>query len=243
MDAPDLVRTAIREQAPFKFVVAELQRRPASKDAAELVVEAYRRGEAPPWLAALLLGECRDKVGYATAREILVSAPRALAESYAGVALAQIGGLDAMEDLKTLMFNSPDQHSREGAASGLEVLGLPEAAPSILEAVMAGKIRRHTGGRILARVFADQNMVLKLLKSGDERQVRLATEIIDECLLTIMNGTASDTAKSFASRPSADLLEALARVLSNQDITMNPRKRQRLHDWRKKRGIGRQRGQ
>jgi len=81
MDEPDLVRTAIREKVAFKLVVAELKKRPPSKTAAETVNEAYRRGDAPPWLAALLLGECRDKVGYTTAREILLSAPRQLAES------------------------------------------------------------------------------------------------------------------------------------------------------------------
>ncbi len=85
MDAPDLVKTAIREDVSFKLVVAELKKRPPSKAAAETVIEAYRLGDTPPWLAAMLLGECRDKVGYATTREILLSAPRHLAESYAGI--------------------------------------------------------------------------------------------------------------------------------------------------------------
>jgi len=235
MAAPDLVRAAIQEKLVFKLVAAELKKRPPSKAAAEAAIEAYRQGEAPPWLTALLLGECRDKVGYATVREILLSAPRQLAESYAGTALAQIGGPEAFEDLKTLMFTAPDRRSRGGAAYGLEALGLPEAAPAILEAALAGKIKCETGGRILGGKFVNEAMVLGLLQSEDKRQVRLATEIIGACVLSITSGEiSSEAAKSFTSHPSRALLEAIDRVLSNPDITMAPRKRSRLREWRNK---------
>lgn len=230
MDAPELVRTAIREQVAFKLVVSELKKRPPSKAAAERVIEAYRQGDAEPWLAALLLGECRDKVGYATAREILLSAPRQLAESYAGVALAQIGGSEALEDLKLLMFSAKDQHSREGAAYGLEALGSQEAAPAILEAALVGKVKCETGGRILGRKFVDKDRVVRLIQSGGKREVRLATEILDASILSLSSGLTSEPAKWLA-HPSEALLQALDGVLSNPDITMAPRKRNRLREW------------
>ena len=231
MDAPDLVRAAIRDHVSFKFAVAELKKRPPSKAAAEAVIEGYRRGDAPPWLVAVLLGDCRDKIGYATAREILLSAPRQLAESYAGVALAQIGGPEALEDLKTLMFSAPDQHSREGAAYGLEALGLPDAAPAILEAVQTGKVKCETGGRIISHKFVNEQTVIGLLQSGEKRQVRVATEIIDTCVLNISSGIASEPAELFAFRPSRTLLALVGRVLSNPAVTMAPKKRKRLCEW------------
>lgn len=171
---------------------------------------------------------------YATAREILLSAPRQLAESYAGVALTKIGGPEALEDLKGLMISARDLHSREGAAYGLEALGLPEAAPAILEAVQTGKVKCETGGRILGRKFVNEETVIGLLQSGDKRQVRLATEIIDACVLAISSGYPSEPAKSFASSRSGTLLGALGLVLSNPDFTMAPRKRTRLCEWRNK---------
>ena len=227
MDAPELVETAIRDHGTFKFVVNELKKRPPSEPASEIVVAGYRRGAIPPWLTAVLLGGCRDRVGYAIARQILLSAPRQLAESYAGVALAEIGGAEAFEDLRALMLSAPDRHSREGAAYGIKALGLPETGTAILDAVLAGKIRRETGGSILAE-FADEEMVVKLLRTDDLDQVRLATEIIDACILNASSGITTRGAWSSAAQPSRELAQALRQVLSNPAINMAPRKRIRL---------------
>jgi hypothetical protein len=231
LDAPDLVKHAVREHLSFKHVVDELKKRPPSKAAAEAVIEAYRRGDAPPWLAAVLLGKCRDRVGYATAREILLSAPREGAESYAGVALAEMGGPDALDDLKALMISAPDRKSREGAAYGLEALALPEAGPAILEAVLAGKIKWDTGGRILGSTFPGEGVVLGLLRSGDMHQVRLATDIVESCVSSARSNDPPRKRTSFASSPSATLLKAIGGALSDPDIIMAPRKRTRLRSW------------
>jgi len=230
MDALDLVKAAVSERASFKFVARELEKRPPSKAAAEEIIDAYRRGDAPPWLAALLLGRCRDKVGYTTVREILLSAPRQLAESYAGVALAEIGGDQALDDLKQLMFDAPDRKSREGAAFGLRALSSSKAASAIFEAVLAGKIRWETGAWILSGKFADENLLLKLLQSGDKYRVRIATEIV---CCSILNPTKDlpEEMAPFVNRPSIELVRALGQVLSDSQMTMAPNKRTRLRDW------------
>jgi hypothetical protein len=119
------VRHAIQEHLSFKPVFAELGQRPPSREAAEFVANAYQHGKCPAWLAAALLGECRDMIGYATVHSIILVAPRQLAESYAGVAMARIAGHSALNDLVTIMSTALDRKSREGAAYGLEVLENP----------------------------------------------------------------------------------------------------------------------
>ena len=58
------------------------------------IVAAYRDGSAPPWLAAALLGQTRSARGYDVLSAILYEAPRLLAESYAGVAMAKVRGVE-----------------------------------------------------------------------------------------------------------------------------------------------------
>lgn len=224
----DLVRTAISNRASFKFVVGELEKRPPSKAAAEAVTEVYGLGDAPPWLAAVLLGACRDKVGYDTVRGILLSAPGLGAESYAGVALFKIRGGEALDDLKWILLNAPDLRSREGAAYGLQALGCQEAGPAILEATLAGKVRWRTGSHILSHNLANQAMVLGLLLTGDMHQARIATEIIDSSILSAKSGMGTN---SLVFRPVRKLLQAVDQALSDPRFTMAPGKRQRLNTW------------
>jgi hypothetical protein len=233
LDPPELVTGAIRDNLSFKVVAAELKKRPPSQAAAEIVVNAYRRGEAPPWLAALLLGGCRDKTGYETVREILLAAPRQLAEGYAGAALAQIGGPDALQDLIGIMLNASNRRSREGAAYGLEDLGGPEAASAILDAALSGKISSSLGGGVLGRRFPDEGVVLKLLESGDKHRVRLATEIVEGCIRSIPKEASEDQQPSLVSRPGSKLLNTLARLLEDPHTVMSPRKRETLRSWLK----------
>src|SRR5262245_8536078 len=93
--AGELIAKAVANHAFFKDVASELERLPPSRAAADAMANAFLAGTAPAWLTAHLLGCVRDKSSYALVREILLSAPGLLAESYAGPALARIGGASA----------------------------------------------------------------------------------------------------------------------------------------------------
>src|SRR3712207_3109990 len=98
----ELVAHAAAAPWIFKDVSAELEKRPPDAPAAHHLIAAFQSGQAPAWLVAVLLGRVGHEVGYATAREILLSAPGSFAENYAGAALARIRREGALEDLCAL---------------------------------------------------------------------------------------------------------------------------------------------
>ncbi len=222
LEEQDLIKGAVQKELLFKDVAQDLEKRPPSRAAAQLVVDAYRRGEADAWLTALLLGACRDKSGYATVREILLLPGRA-GSGHAGSALAKIGGHSALQDLIYIMNNAPDRRSRQEAAYGIEALGLPEAAPAMVDAVLSGKIPKHLGVGVFA-TFPDEGVVLRLLDSPETTREELATNIVARCLETI-------PVPALVSRPSPELIEALERVLSDPNITISPKKRSCIRSW------------
>ena len=239
LETPDLVMEVVREQSLSRDVAQELGKRPPSRTAAELVIDAYRRGEASPYLTAELLGACRDKAGYATAREILLAAPRRCSNESAGVALAKIDSHSALQDLINIMHNAPERGSREGAAYGLNALGLSEAAPAILDAVLSHKISILTGGWILGHTFPDESVVLSLLDSAERnRTKKVAANIVASCIESIPINATLDRVPALLSRPSPPLIEALERVLSDTNITMSPYSRKRIRSWLNNRSHG-----
>jgi hypothetical protein len=226
-----LVKNAIADNLSFKDVIKELKKRPPSRAAAELVLEAYRKGDSPPWLTAVILGECRDKIGYTTVREILLAAPSQLAENYAGVALAQIAGPDAFQDLIEILFNAKHRHSREGAAHGLATIGSPEAAKAILDATLSGKLAWSTSGSLLGKLSPEESLLLNLLNTHDKNDTRLATEILWSCLLEARNIQPADQIPPLVLNPSRALRTAMNHVLEDPEISMMSRKRADLRAW------------
>ncbi len=222
LEAQDLIMGAVQGDLLFKDVAQELEKRPPSQAAAELVIDAYRRAQADAWLTALLLGACRDKAGYTTVREILLL-PGGGGGGYAGEALAKIGGESALQDLIHSMQNAPDRRSRREAAYGLEALGRSEAAPAIIEAVLSGKIPKHLGIGVFA-TSPDEGVVLRLLDSPKRISMELAIDIVASCLERI-------PVPALVSRPSSPLIEALERVLSDPSITIWPKKRSCIRSW------------
>ena len=135
MGSLELVRLSVESNGMVKLVALELRRRPADAAATELVVALFRARQAPPWLAALLLGSVRGPEGYAVAREILLSAPGLLAESYAGPAMARILGRSSRPDLVAILCGDWPKRTCEGAANGLAELHDPEVVDDVLRAV------------------------------------------------------------------------------------------------------------
>ncbi|MDC3979815.1 hypothetical protein [Polyangium jinanense] len=221
-----LVTTAIANHARFKDVAAELERRTPDADAASALVEAYRAEEAPPWLAAHLLGCIGHELGYATVREILLNAPGMLAESYAGPALAKILGERALPDLCALLRDAPKQISREGAAYGLKRLGPPSAEAALLEAATTGRIRWQTAASLLADIPIAPRRLCGLLRSGEVVQLRLATEIVWVALRHARSGQ-----NTWIYDVAAELEPMIRDVLANPALSMAPRKRTGLEAW------------
>ena len=135
--AAELVDRAIENVMAFKRVALLLDDLSPDREAADRLVRAFEEERAAPWLTAHLLGCIGHEAGYATVRQILVSAPGMSAEGYAGVALAKIRGDDAFDELVALMGGAVDRRSREGAAYGLgQLAATPDLAlPIVIDAL------------------------------------------------------------------------------------------------------------
>jgi hypothetical protein len=161
----------------FKQAGSILSSRPPDEDAAALLLEAYKAKRAPPWLTAQLLGCLRARSTYSAAREILLNAPGLLAETYAGVAMARIAGLDARVDLLELLRRAEHWRSRQGALYGLAALRDPSLAPLIRDAVRDGFILCRDAGAVLSGLDVPTKVLVEWLASADDvsRQVALDT--------------------------------------------------------------------
>jgi len=231
ISSTDLVAIAIANRSQFKNVAAALEKRQPDASAALLLVSAYREGRAPGWLTAHLLGCIGDEAGYETVRDILLSAPGALAESYAGPALAKIRGARAFEDLCGLLRGAPKQASREGAAYGLGRLASTAAANAIFDATLSALIRYHTVASVLRTLPTDVHRLLELLSRDDPASLRLGSEIV-WCAASDPRGT-----PDWLEESRAELVSALQKVLARADFSMAPRKREWLKSW-----VAKQRG-
>src|SRR5258706_5203417 len=116
MNAVQLVHQAIDDDRVFKKVALELKRLQPDRDAAVRLIEGYRSDKAEPWMTACLLGCNGHEAGCDTVREILLSHSGQLSESYAGVSMAEIRGMHAYNDLRTIMFDAEQPKVRRGAA-------------------------------------------------------------------------------------------------------------------------------
>jgi len=109
-----LVERAIDSVASFKHVQLVLAERPPDSEASEWLIAAYRSERAEPWLTAVLLRALRVPASLPVAREILARAHGLLSESYAGQAIARIGG-DAARRALLEMLRPPHHRRTRGA--------------------------------------------------------------------------------------------------------------------------------
>ena len=225
-DAVELVESAISNHGCFKKAAQHLDALPSDPAAVEVLLGAFRIGDAPPWLTAHLLGCIGHKSGYAAAREILFAAPGMLAESYAGVALAKIGGRSALDDLTGIIREAPKRVSREGAAYGLGHLASRQAVVVLLAACREELIGWDTAGGILATLPITAAEAIALLRSDDPRDVRLGTEVI-----SMRDGARMEEPPSWSGHDLEQLSRVVQDSLRRSDVRMAPRKRRRLSDW------------
>lgn len=211
-----LVELAATKPTAFKQIGSELTRRSADPTAADALIDAYRSGRMPPWLAAYLLGCVRAPRGYAVAREVLLAAPGHLAESYAAAAMARIAGADAHDDLVDLMMAARRLRSREGAAHGLGDLGRAGTAALMLRAVQADRVRPRTAGVIVARLPDAVPLLLQWLGTDDDLIEQMAVH------------AAASLLASSAGSPDLTLARAIRRTLDAGRVKLAPRTREVL---------------
>lgn len=227
--AEDLVDLAVAQHLHFKRVARELETRPPSPEGTRRLLDAYRRGAAPAWLTAHLLGCLRDDAGYEPLREILLLAPGLLAESYAGPAMARIRRDAAFLDLRQLMFDAPKVAGREGAAYGLAHLGSQQAGDAILDAALAVRIRITTAASLLVRLRIEAAPVAALMDSTEGvRHLRLASEIVRNYVLLSPHDA---SARRWLEEARTSLCGPLQRVLDLPGFPMSPAKRRDLAGW------------
>lgn len=180
LESHELLAEVLAAHHTFKQVGSIFEERPPDEETGALLVAAFVAGRAPPWLAAYLLGCLRARDAYDVVRGILESNARQGAESYAGVALARIGGRAAHADLLRLMRDAVLRSSREGALHGLAELGDLTDVPSVLAAARDGLVRQTRAGSTVARLGTTSAELVEWLESTDEvlRNVALEAAIV-----------------------------------------------------------------
>lgn len=225
-----LVDLVLETHLRFKYVGAELEQRPPCGVAARQLIDAYQAGDAPPWFTAYLLGCVSHEDGYDTVRGILLDAPRMLAESYAGVALAKIRGPNAFRDLLHLTMESPTRRSREGAAYGLAHLGTEETATAILDAAVSASIGYQMGGVLVGQSVGAER-IAELL-DGEERSRRVAIEYLTGLIRRAAGeGIGSQKAAQRLVAGRGSWSAGVRGLLADEGFPMAPRQRTALTEW------------
>ncbi|UJR83148.1 Hypothetical protein I5071_52140 [Sandaracinus amylolyticus] len=150
-----------------QLVVARLDECEPDEHAARVVIDAHDRGEAPSWLAAVLLGRVRHRTGYAKSIEILRRCDRLLSEDYAAVAAVRIAGADAERDLVDVVNTMEDGNARKAAASGLGMIGTASAIAFLAGAPARSRLRGASVAHALAGAAVETRTMLEALRSPD----------------------------------------------------------------------------
>ncbi|MEO0531619.1 MAG: hypothetical protein AAF266_13750 [Planctomycetota bacterium] len=177
MTPVELVNNAVTERLSFKKAGQRLEQLAPDADAARTLVAAYEQGHAEPWMTAYLLGCIGHEAGYDTTREILIGGHRQLSESYAGVALALIGGAAAYDDLRSVVFSDAEGKIRRGAAYGMVKLKPPSVFDDLLDAHDQKLLPRSDVASHLSKCGISDGQLLQLLNQGEPRQ-RLALGVV-----------------------------------------------------------------
>jgi len=211
----EALEKALANHAYFKVASGQLLEAPPDEGQALRLVRAYEAGEAEPWLTAHLLGCIGHDSGYDTVLAILRLSPGALAESYAGVALAKIRGEAARADLERELAEGEKRPCREGAAYGLAELGGEAGGPPVVEAIRKRLIRPQMGAVLVDMGLLD-SLALDLFESDSERDRQVAFHAVSSALAR----------EERATRVPSAAAKAVLRALERDRVKASPR----IHD-------------
>ncbi|MEC7526472.1 MAG: hypothetical protein VYE22_41730 [Myxococcota bacterium] len=226
LGATELVRLAIDDPRRARIVAMGLRGQRPDEAAAGMILAALDRGTLPPELAAELLGAVGHRAAYDILRAMLLDPEMPNAWAAAGVAMAQVLGLDAGPDLAVAMREAPERGAREGAAFGLAELGDEAAVAGIVEAGLRGLIRARVAARCGADLPFLPELWLQLLASSERTARRLGTELI-YVLLNRNDPGAQERLEALGPRAKSAVREAL----EDPSLYMLPEKRATLEAW------------
>jgi hypothetical protein len=234
MEPPDsvaLVRMALDQPRHTRVIAMALRGRTPKEAPAAIALAAYERGRIDAPRVAELLGAVGHAAGYAAVRSVLLTSADRDACEQAGRAMARILGQRADEDLVLALRLAPSREGREGAAAGLCELGSAEAAASVAEAGLDGRIRVRVAARTIVRLPFDAEHWLELLEASELRARRLATEVVYELVNSVaFDGPGTAELSELGERGKA----AVRRALSDRELYMLPDKREQLTQWAEK---------
>lgn len=214
MDAVQLVERAIREHATFKAAILALRKRPTDDQAVQALLGAYREGRAPAWLTAALLGALRAQSAYELVHEMLRTQHGCGIEGYAASALKDIRAERAAPDLLEIAWTAADGRTRNAAAAMLT------NTATILALARAGRIHHTTAAYKITRDGVDEVVLLALLSSDAEIDLRIGTECLQSWLRDARLSSLRERVEP-----------SLRRVLALTDFRMAPSKRRALVAW------------
>ena len=221
MDAVALVDAAIEDRTRFKKIGMELDAMQPDEHAAQKLIAAFRRHRCEAWLTAYLLGCVGHRVGYETAKSILLSNAGSSSESYAGVAMAKMLGVAAYDDLREIVFGDHHRKIRQGAAYGMADTSSSRLLDDLLAALDEQRLSRKDVSWHAARCNPTDDWLLDLISSNSVQHQKLACATIE--LMVSPNSTHRTPGHLVAS--------SVQKLLNDQSFSINPKRRDNLLEW------------
>lgn len=221
MSAIELVDAAIEDRTRFKKIAAELESMQPDEHAARNLISAFRSRRCEPWLTAHLLGCIGHRLGYETAKIILLSNAGSSSESYAGVAMAKMLGIAAYDDLRQIFFGDHPQKIRQGAAHGMAATSSPRLLDDFFTAFVEQRISRKAVSWYIAECSPSDDWLLGLTRSDSTALKKLACAIVE------LMASPISTHRS----PGHDVAHSIQNLLSDETFSINPRRRENLLAW------------
>ncbi len=164
--ALNVVSKALANHAYFKLAAQDLEARPGSTSDTHALIEAFRRRDRPALDGGALAGCSGHDDGYGVVREILLSAPGSLAESYRWRRTSQDPRQACVRRLLRSSPRRPAGSVEKGAAYGLKHLGGAAAIRAIAAAGRDGHIKPSVAASILVELPIRSQLMLELLEFG-----------------------------------------------------------------------------
>ncbi len=216
----ELVDAAIKRKQSFKRVGIRLEELEADEHAAQRLISAFEDQECPAWLTAFLLGCIGHDSGYCTVKQILTTYDALSSQSYAGVAMAKIRGLEAYDDLRDVLFGDYTKRVYRAASYGLVRTSAPQLFGDLLAAYDRGHLLRSHVSFQIAQCEPPDEWLLTLLHSENLNHRKMVCSVIESMLQ-----------QQHLASPGEPVEHAVRNLLQDETLAMMPRRRKVLDDW------------
>ncbi|QDT30680.1 hypothetical protein Enr10x_60480 [Gimesia panareensis] len=223
LDAIALVDAAIRNTGIFKQVGLRLEKMAPDEQAAKNLIAAFHDKRCAPWCTAFLLGCIGHPAGYQTAKDILLSQAGQLSESYAGVAMAQMRGVEAYDDLHQILLSDQnyERSVREGAAYGMAHVAATELPDDFLAAYDLERLSLSIVSWEAAKCEPQDEWLLSVFNGNKPRHNQLFCAIVAYMV-------SSNSNPCF---PGNQIAAAVQTLLKDESLFIPRRRRNQLQTW------------